>query len=315
VGRYFPPPAEYHPGLVLYGRERVEGGGVPAAVVQRPPWDQFGVREAVVLVHGYNNHYGEAATAYFGFRRRQYDADTQIQAGSLERMLVDMFWPGDGDWGIADPGDFLIYPFAVGRARDISVLLARAFQAMPQLLRLDFLGHSLGCRVVLETIRELMGLGAQRVGRVCLMAAAVPVFKVESGGDLADAIAGAQRVLVLYSEKDAVLRWAFRAGQTVASGREGFMPVALGAKGPPRTMPGIVSSLEITGAGHSDYWGHKQGGASGGATQPVKDFFQFGERVRTISARRGIAPSSVPPSRSLSKPVRAAGTSRRVKAR
>lgn len=308
MARYFPPPEEYRPGLILQLRQRLEGGGLRDNVLQIPQMERDPRRRVVVLVHGFNNHYGEAAMAYQGFRRRQYDNDKEFPPPTLERLLGDVFWPGDAAWGIADIVDFLVYPVAVGTARDAAPILADHLRNMPNLLLVHFIGHSLGCRVTLEAIEDLRRNGGPPVGKVCLMAAAVPIFMVERGGNLADAISYAENVLVLYSERDLVLKLAFRAGQTVARGYEGFFPIALGARRPPPTVAGYVNSIDIDGAGHSDYWGHMQGGVSGVASARAGEFFQFGTLVRTIDSRDVAVPASTPQSRPESAGARVVGS-------
>ena len=249
MSRYFSPPSEYRPGLRLSLRKRRDGGELAATVEPMPA--RVAHRELVLLVHGFNNHEGEAGTAYHGFRARQPIRD----ARALERVLGDLFWPGDASWrGIADNADFAVYPAAVGTAHAAGNRLAAYLRSLSGLLKVHFIAHSLGCRVVLETIRALASDGP-RVGRVGLMAAAVPVFKVQAGGALVGALERAERVHILYSHSDIVLKTAFRAGQTAAGGDEGFFPRALGARHPP-PLPGFVASTHVLDAHHGDYWGH-----------------------------------------------------------
>lgn len=294
MARYFDPPEDYRPGLVLQLRERREGGDLQSDVRQAPPLDTFARSEAVVLVHGFNNHYGEASAAYHGFRLRQYGrAVTQLTPPALEEMLADLFWPGDAAWGLFDLVDFLVYPAAVGTARDAAPRLARHLRSMPTLRTAHFVAHSVGCRIVLETIEELRRNGGPTVGKVCLMAAAVPVFMVQSGGDLAEAMEHAGEVRILHSDDDAVLRYAFPPGQTLATGNEGFFPAALGLRRPPPGIPGRIDSIDIDDAGHGDYWGHSKRPPASIAADRIADFFRFGSWERTLAARApGAAPRS-----------------------
>lgn len=250
MSRYFPPPERYHPLLTLSLRAQPEGGRLLAAVSANPALILR--RELVVLVHGFANHQGEAAKAYLGFRDRQDSSDARIAA--LLAVLADSFWPGDAAWGVADFADVLVYPSAVGTAKDAAPRLARFLSSVPGLLKVHFVAHSLGCRLALETVSLLGRRGAPQIGRVCLMAAAIPVFMVEPGGRLAAALPYCESVHSFYSLKDGVLNYAFRAGQTAAGGGEGFFPRALGAQHPPPT-PGVVYATHLLGAGHSDYWG------------------------------------------------------------
>lgn len=296
MARYFPPPTGYRPGLVLDLRERREGGPLRPAVVERrhrvhAPTAR---REAVILIHGFNNHYGEAATAYHGFRRRQReDATPPLAPEALERHLADLFWPGDADWGFFDRLDFLVYPVAVGTAREAAPLLAAHLRASPTLRCVHFAAHSLGCRVALETIDDLRRGGGPAVGRVCLMAAAVPLFMVRPGGRLAAAMEYAKAVRILHSEADAVLRLAFPPGQTLAGGGEGFFPAALGLRRPPPGLPGRIERFAIGHAKHGDYWGHSTRPPAATAARHIAGFFRFGTRERTLAERMpGSAPRS-----------------------
>src|SRR6185369_5317013 len=85
-----------------------------------------------------------------------------------------------------------------------------------------FVAHSLGCRVVLEALRELLDGRApdaesHRVPGVCLMAAAVPTFMVDGNARLAGAAMVPRASYVLHSRADMVLRFTFPSGQGAAS--------------------------------------------------------------------------------------------------
>lgn len=296
MARYFNPPTDYRPGIIFQLRYSLEGGKLRPTVLQLPQQDSATRREAVVLVHGFNNHYGEAATAYQGFRKQQHRRDASLLPMALEDLLADAHWPGDAAGGAADCADFFVYPFSVGTARDAGPVLAAHLSLMPNLEIVHFIGHSLGCRVVLETIRHLGN--RPQVGRVCLMAAAVPVFKVEWGGELESAMVRAEHVLVLYSASDLVLKFTFRPGQLAASAAtgsdEGVWPTALGRERPPPTLAGAVDSIDIAGAGHGDYWGHSDTESSCRATARVGEFLELGRRVRAIDTRTAAVSASAP---------------------
>jgi len=313
VARYSPPPAEYQPGLVLQLRAAREGGDLLPAVVQDPALDSR--LEALVLAHGFNNHEGEAGAAYQGFRLRQYArAAPTVLARGLERILADLFWPGDAAGGLFDLVDFLVYPAAVGVAPAAGRSLAGHLRGMPNLRLVHFVGHSLGCRVVLEAIRDIDFNGGPDVGRVCLMAAAAPTYMVESGGNLSFAIERPGRVRILYSDDDAVLKYTFGPGQTLAGAGEGFFPTALGRHGPPPGTPGRLESHDIEGADHGHYWGHEQRAkyqpAVSAAVDRIAEFFHFGAWSRDVGGER--SPAEV---RDLAPPRDAGAPARDVPAR
>ena len=276
--------------LILQLREQLEGGDLLPDVHQKPPAPSA-CNEIFVLVHGFNNHMGEAWESYHAFcfsqRERAYPL---LTLPALEEMLAELFWPGDAAWGLFDLLDFLAYPAAVGTAQNAAPRLAQHLRTMPSLRTVHFIGHSLGGRLVLETIDDLRRNGGPMVGKVCLMAAAVPVFKVVSGGALAEAMNHAGEVYILYSEKDIVLHYTFPPGQTVAVGDEGFFPEALGLHGPPPGVNGRIDKKNING-GHGDYWDPSKGLPAENAARAIADFCGFGSRERTMDSRSpGAAP-------------------------
>jgi hypothetical protein len=289
VSRYFPPPKEYRPGLVLDLRQKPEGGLLqdPGLAYIRTGYESR--RECLVMIHGFNNHQGEAAQAYLGFRNRQRGNYPKLTEAWLEGFLGDAFWPGDADWaGPLDLLDFMCYPQAVHTAVKAGPLLADLITySISGLERVYFIGHSLGCRVVLETAALIQKQGFPDIGGICLMAAAVQTDMVEPGGRfdrfLANLGGMGAPVLVLYSHQDLVLMLTFPPGQTMAG--EGVLPGALGYFGPPPDMAGRVSRLKISGASHGDYWGHSGTKASYEATKAAGQFFKLGEEVRRIETR------------------------------
>ena len=297
------------PGLTLQLREEAHGGALLRAVAICPMGGDAVRREMVVLIHGFNNDAEEAGRSYQGFREQQRLLD-EAQPWPLDEILADLFWPGDADWRALDGLDFLAYPKAVTTAREAGTRLATYLASLPQLQRVHFLGHSLGCRVVLETIRALQAQGSLAIGRVCLMAAAVPTFMVEPDGRLADSLRACERVLILYSDADRVLRFAFPPGQSVADGPEGFLPRALGLRRPRPTLPGRVDCVEASGADHGHYWGHSvHSPVTQFVARQVAQFFGFGAAVREVEARLPLNSAAVA-ERASAEGSRAAGVER-----
>ena len=248
----------------------------------------------VVLVHGYNNDRNAAVAAYEGFFARQREIAQLVAERALadNKIFSEVYWAGDADWGFVS---FLCYMGAVGNARQTGVhfaeLLARlAERAEP--LEVQLVGHSLGCRVVFEALRHLGAVANLRVTHVVFMAAAVPLSLLEAPADQQRLRYSFDQVMrrsqgaarSLFSPDDIVLTGAFPAGQSLASGPEGFMPVALGRDfwqaliEPPR-----FTQHQVHGANHSDYWGwnSKKLAQARDAQQHVHQFLGFnsgGER-------------------------------------
>lgn len=229
------------------------------------------LRGLVVLVHGYNNTFDDAKTAFSAFRDRQRElAHLPINRPLADnKIFLEIYWPGDADWGILS---FLFYMGSIENAQKTADRLAPAFAELakeaPTPLEIDIVAHSMGCRLSLELVKRLVVAPNVRVRHVVLMAGAVPTFLLEPAPDSQrlrqayDAILGGGRGLAksLYSPADAVLAFAFPAGQTLAFGDEGMFPTAVGHEyWASPTAPGNLNQYEVRGAGHSDYWGWCEG--------------------------------------------------------
>lgn len=287
----------YAPVLRIDLRQDDEGG--PTLARARADWagpSPVEQGELLLLVHGFNNHRRQAKEAYLGMRQRQAPAAGSSARIAFEAPLGDVFWPGDARWdGALDKLDFLVYPHAVQVARDeVGPRLAEYLRQRRDVRTVHVLAHSLGCRVALECIAALAEGGGPAVGRVCLMAAAVPTFMLQPGGRLHRALAHAQSVQVLFSGADAVLAGAFPAGQTLADGDEGFFPIALGHAGDVPPGVGAVACAAVQDAAHGDYWGQAQGKACDEAAGLVRRFFGF-----PADGARRIEPRAVAPARTL----------------
>jgi esterase/lipase superfamily enzyme len=170
---------------------------------------------------------------------------------------VAVLWPGNSRIGP------LCYPFETNNADDSAVELSKFIQLYLSVgPRISFISHSLGARVVLQTIEQLRIMGIA-VDQVCLMAAAVDDDCLASSQYRA-AVQYANRVAVLYSPCDKVLRYAYPPGNLLSS----FMhwtattDAALGYTGPkaaPAPNGDIPSQVwpsaipQADGVNHGDY--------------------------------------------------------------
>lgn len=299
MSRYVKDHPGYRAGLELDMRQHPEGGQVQAPCqsnwAHRQPRRQT---DLIVLVHGFNNNRCEAQEAYVGFRGRQRGLLARQDGQRLEDMLGDAFWPGDADFaGPLDMVDFLVYPATIQTARETAAVLRDYLLTRNDVLNLHLVGHSMGCRVILETIRLLLeadpGIQA-RLRKVCLMAAAVPTLAAFPGGALEAAFRAADQVLVLHSSADTVLHFAFPPGQTLAG--DGFFPTAIGRHGDVPAHPGHVDVKPVEGAKHSDYWGWTATNPSGFAARFVAEFLGIAGMPRELPAS-GVAEWHGPESR------------------
>jgi pimeloyl-ACP methyl ester carboxylesterase len=302
MGRNSKRPADYAPLLQFYLRAKPEGGTLLVPGELRALLDARARRECLVLVHGFNNTDSEAADAYSGFRARQKDVFGASDVSGFDRRFGDTYWPGDADWSFFDKLDFLIYPASVHTAVNAANELAELLWQMPNLQRVDFIGHSLGSRVTLETLLLLRTRTLPMIGRVVLMAAAVPSEMLEHNGRFHDLLtelaAEGTDIRVLHSRQDTVLHFAFPPGQSLAGGNEASSR-ALGRFGPSPWMPGFRSTMterEIAGAGHGDYWGPSKTAPSLVATEDAGRFLSLDDIGREVGLGRTVGVGAVPQS-------------------
>ncbi|MCW4470246.1 alpha/beta hydrolase [Flavobacterium sp. MFBS3-15] len=220
---------------------------------QLTPETALAHQSLVLLIHGYNNDQDDALGAYRRF------VECIKKNSSVNANLLQVFWPGSSWQGA------LYYMQAISQAKKVAPKLARdlcnAAKVMGY-LKVDFVAHSLGCRLTLETMKALEEIRSSQgnlnglvIGKVVFMAGAVPTKYISTGQQLRNALQAFHSALSLYSRKDIVLHYAFPAGQTAAG--EGFFPIALGranwTEGGSLYPP--VLQKENRDAGHSDYWG------------------------------------------------------------
>jgi hypothetical protein len=192
-------------------------------------------KRLLVLVHGYNN------SRSFG-RMRLVRFSNMLAAGGNSDIMLAVLWPGDG-WAKA-----LTYPFEGRDADDSADALFRWLSAnAASNARIAFVGHSLGCRVVMNAAQQLARRGSPTLDRICLMA---PAIDNDSLGRIGftcyrEATLAADKLAVLASEEDLVLHYAYPLGditQTILYGER--WGCALGRTGPVERIPCIVNQIE-----------------------------------------------------------------------
>ncbi len=224
-------------------------GVIAERVLEDPANFQPTSSRLIILIHGYNKSKIAAQTEY-----EEFLSNSGLQSLPLEGQVCEFFWPGDKKWGVFKP---LCYPWEIETARIVAERLHRFLTELRAPggwpLSIALVCHSLGNRVALELVSRLDS--GQSPGHLhfrirCLMAAAVPVFMVEPGGELRPPALRIGRSLALHSTKDRVLQWAFPIGETAAG--EGFFPSAVGRKGKPGGT--WTQSEAVQGYAHHDYW-------------------------------------------------------------
>lgn len=203
------------------------------------------------FVHGYNNVLADAERVW---RRSTWPKLQDELSDKQLREIVLFYWPGDVAKSRLVTASF--YPILIHKASKAAVELANYIRGLGggrQTVKVQFVAHSLGCLVVLETLRLIKNATNIEVQQVLLMAAAVPEGKCGPKGEFSARVA-TQYEEVLFSSKDRVLKFFFMPGQ--ALGLEFVLagPSAVGRTGGPsgRWKPYHPD----THLGHGDYWGH-----------------------------------------------------------
>jgi hypothetical protein len=218
--------------------------------------DLTNVFSITIFVHGFNNDEKQAQERWKKTRAR---VGFLLGASQYLTQVAEYYWPGDRGRG----GKFLksaLYAKDVGMARSCGRDLGRFLAQREGPLRVAFVGHSLGCRVILEALWELRTGSSQVICTTALlMAAAVPEGLCDDEHRFARAIGTAllaQREEVLYSRNDCVLHMTFPGGQIAAELAGDDYPGpgsrrAVGRGGGPSTR---WSTTARTSMGHGGYW-------------------------------------------------------------
>ena len=225
-----------------------------------------GRRRIYLLVHGFNNTQDQADKSYTAFRER-----VEAAIGpKLTEEIWEFYWPGYEE-GYAQiltlrtgrkPASPLVTAFfysrQVPKAIHCGELLGEYILQLHSELQeteVILIGHSLGCRLILEALRHIVDHRAPRwkVPAVLLMAAAVPESAVELGGALRAGAEFCPYRFALFSHRDWVLWGCFPAGQLQA-GDGGPAPKAVGWRGGPE---GCWTGRQRTQLFHGEYWGNE----------------------------------------------------------
>jgi len=211
-------------------------------------------------VHGYNVSPPEGKESFDRLLenvRREARVDSRLSVPALDGAEAwRVYWPAFARlardrWTLSA----LTYPLHARQVEDWAEVFASYLDsefgkrnATPA--EVTFVGHSLGCRLILETLRYKLQYKHRNwtVRSVLFMAAAVPVSLLEFDARLCRAVLVPELRFVAYSPADLVLQLAFRFGQMF---ERGVLPHAVGSFG----APSVVWSKRLrTMNGHSGYF-------------------------------------------------------------
>lgn len=227
------------------------GAVVPGKVIPAPGLGtEFQLRvepRITFLLHGFN------VTRESG-RASLHRLAARLSASQNE-AVVAVLWPGD-HWTRA-----VSYSFEGRDADDTAKALAEYVKTyIAASTELSFVSHSLGARVVMETIKRL---GAYRIRQVALMAPAIDDSSLANPSVYSLASSAAERVAVLASRKDKILKYAYPAGdalQAFVFFWKDVVDLALGYHGPRKSKSYAVPAKvyveqipDVRGADHGHY--------------------------------------------------------------
>ena len=190
-------------------------------------------RDVLLVAHGFHVNRAEGI-ANLGHWDEWLDLGTN-------GFFVGVLWPGDSRWV-----PFIDYPVEGNEAIQSGQLLAKYLLAnFADVASLSFASHSLGARVVLEAIRWLSG--SARLKSISLMAAAIDDTCLSN--EYEDAANRMQKISVLASNCDDVLKWAFPEGNLlsgIVTRGDPYWHGALGRFGPnPSNQPLTICPTPI----------------------------------------------------------------------
>ncbi len=173
-------------------------------------------KHVLILIHGFRSSIRNVASAYQRILKGMID--NGLMGPSGYELVVGFIWPGfETAFGF-----YPAVPFAnraAGRFRPLLELATRNARTV------DVQCHSLGSRVALQT---LAGGSEAFIDNLMMTAAAIDDESLEPGRELNRAMELCRRCFVYHSDRDGVLKIAYRIGDAPEFDR------ALGLKGPQR---------------------------------------------------------------------------------
>lgn len=229
-------------------REQPVGGGVLRVVRRKGSRSAYLSLRMVILVHGFNVPQKRASESFVAFRRQ---LSSQLGGGGRNLPPVWAFyWPGDHESRVLSAATYSTRIDVAQRAGErLGKLLTRLDPSQQVIL----IGHSLGCRTVLEALRFVAdekadGKPSAEVPVAFLLAAAVPVGRCIGPAEPYSPSVIKNAVHVLYSCNDRTLQLFFRSGQRIYGEDKGE---AVGRNGLP--LDRWVEPYD-TGLRHKSYW-------------------------------------------------------------
>lgn len=228
-------------------------GQVISHSVRDDPPDFSLSRSCVILIHGYQNSVEKATNSYEAFQKVLRRSSVGGSLGSRIGDVWGFYWPGDHhNWAV----NLATYHARVPLAAQSGERLAEFLQSRTRPTQeVHLVAHSLGCRVVLETVAAIKRLSTDyhgdRIWKILLFAAAVPEIFCTDEYPFSSMLPKSEEH-VFWSCKDKALGIAFDNGQALL----GEAGRAVGLYGGPEGR--WHSPKPSSDLGHGQYWRSKK---------------------------------------------------------
>jgi esterase/lipase superfamily enzyme len=243
---------------------RGKGGSVADRIALDPASSilDLHAHRLVILIHGFDNSPAKAGESYAALKAQLM---AQLPPGGASRIgaVWEFYWPSDqAHWPLKR---FIrSYRRSLGLVETVGSRLAK-FLLLHRRQQICLVGHSMGCRVALEALKNVYqvqgGEGAQdHLRTVVLLAAAVPVRQCSrtSAANRYGSRLSAWADHVIHSRNDRVLHYLFPLGQPNQVGEigpaVGFVGGPLGRWTSSEPLPLRRTRRDLLALGHGQYW-------------------------------------------------------------
>lgn len=211
-------------------------------------------KRSIILVHGFNTSENDAMQGFASFEKALQRA-LGFRSTAVLGHLCGVVWPG---FHRIKAFSRATYSARISDAGTSGLRLADALNQLGRNHDVVLVGHSLGCRVVLEALSQIEEWGTEYQGaqvlHAFLLAPAVPEFNCQGGAAFERNHRSRTREHVLYSKRDLVLLAAFPPGQYLYDDERPMLGPGTRAVGRAGGPDDRWDSTHPTGLDHGDYW-------------------------------------------------------------
>ncbi len=235
----------------ITARDHPKYSGVLEKVYNYDTTDPNGNWRTVFFIHGYNVDENDARISFDNMIRK-------LRRKNIPPEIINSIWKFYWSGSLKNKALSTIsfskqIPNAVESAKVFTEYLNELRGPSNTPMQIILVAHSLGCRLLVETIVNHVK-GKNNIYKVLLMAAAVPVFLIDKKIYKTPLQQDVDLRYNMFSKKDWIVsKLIFGSGSSLAG--EGFFPKAVGGTGKPESM---WTENHSTNLKHSQYWNSTQ---------------------------------------------------------